>query len=156
MPDFPEGITVVPLGPDDKEGLRQFADCINEEFKNLAGHTPSSAEFIKTFFDDQGYIQDGICLLKSGQDPIGTIVMMHDIENIAAGEIMGFGIMEEYRGKALGRNLLRYGHNFLINQGLDSVVLSVNGENRGAISLYQSEGFELTESVVCYNLDPGQ
>ncbi|MFN2281862.1 MAG: GNAT family N-acetyltransferase [Anaerolineales bacterium] len=151
-PVFPEGICVYQLTPDDLEGLRQFAYCINEEFKDLAGHTPSSAEFIQTFFDDVGYIAGGLCLLKKGDEPIGTIGLMHDVENMAAGEILAFGILERYRGLGLGRNLLRYGYNFLLNQGLAPVILSVNGENHAAIKLYESEGFQLTESVVCYSL----
>ncbi len=151
-PVFPDGISVYPLTQDNQEGLVRFADCINEEFKDLAGHAPSSAEYIQNFFKDQGHIRDGICLLKRGQEPIGTIVMMHDVENMSAGEIGGLGIIEKYRGMELGRNLLRYGYNFLINHGLDPVILSVNGENHGALSLYQKEGFILTESVVCYSL----
>jgi len=155
-PVFPDEIYVSSLAPDDQEGMRQFADCINDEFKDLAGHTPSSAEFIQTFFDDVGYIPGGLCLLKKGPEPIGTIGLMHDVENMEAGEIMAFGIVERYRGRALGRNLLRYGINFLINQGLDPVILSVNGENHSAIKLYESEGFQLTDSVVCYSMAPGR
>ena len=153
-PVFPDEIDIYQLTPDDREGMSQFADCINEEFKDLAGHTPSSVDFIQTFFEDVGYIEGGLCLLKKGQEPIGTIGLMHDVENMAAGEIMAVGVLEAYRGLGLGRNLLRYGYNFLINQGLDPVILSVNGENRGAIRLYESEGFQLTESVICYNIDP--
>ena len=115
-PVFPDDIYIYQLTPDDREGMGQFADCINEEFKDLAGHTPSSADFIQTFFDDVGYIKDGLCLLKKGEEPIGTIGLMHDVENMAAGEIMAVGVLEKYRGLGLGRNLLRYGFNFLINQ----------------------------------------
>lgn len=153
-PVFPEGIHIYTLAPDDLEGMRQFADCINDEFKDLAGHTPSSADFIQTFFEDVGYIEGGLCLLKKGDKPIGTIGMMHDVENMEAGEIMALGIIGNYRGEGLGRNLLRFGYNFLLNQGLDPVILSVNGENSEAIRLYKQEGFHLTESVVCYSLDP--
>ena len=78
---------------------------------------------------------------------------MRDLDNPMAGEILAFGILKEYRGKDLGRNLLKYGINFLIEKGLDPLILSVNGENHGAIRLYESEGFQLTESVVCYALD---
>lgn len=153
-PVFPEGISIHPLSPDDLEGIRQFANCINEEFKDLAGHAPSTAEFIQTFFKDQGYITGGLCLLKKGGEPIGTIGLMHDVEDMAAGEIIAFGIIEKYRGMDLGRNLFRFGFNFLINKGLKPVILSVNGENHGAITLYESEGFKLTETVVCYSLEP--
>jgi mycothiol synthase len=152
-PVFSEGVAIYALAPDDLEGIRQFADCINEEFKDLAGHTSSSMEYIQTWFEDQGYIEGGLCLLRKGKESIGTIGLMHDVENMVAGEIMAFGILEKYRGMDLGRNLFRYGFNFLINKGLKPVILSVNGENHGAIRLYESEGFKLTETVVCYSLE---
>jgi mycothiol synthase len=152
-PVFPEGISVHPLKREDQAGLSQFADCINQEFKDLAGHTPSSAEFIESFFDDPCYLEGGVCLLKKGPEAIGTIVLMRDVDNPEAGEIMGFGVLEDYRGGGLGRNLFRFGFNFLIERGLRPVFLSVNGENHNAIRLYQAEGFDLTESVVCFSLE---
>ena len=151
-PVFPEEFTIHPLDPIDKEGIRQFANCLNEEFKDLAGHTPSTAEDIQTWFEDQSHIEGGMCLLKKEQDPVGTISMMRDLDDMDAGEILAFGILEKYRGLNLGRNLLRYGINYLIGKGLKPIILSVNGENHGAINLYEKEGFNLTESVVCYAL----
>lgn len=151
-PVFPEGITVYPLGPTDQEGINQFAACLNEEFKELAGHTPSTGEDIQTWFEDQSHIEGGMCLLKDEQEPVGTISMMRDLDDMDAGEIGAFGILEKYRGQDLGRNLLRYGINYLIGKDLKPIILSVNGENHGAIKLYEKEGFILTESVVCYSL----
>ena len=152
-PVFPKGFKVHPLDLTDQEGISQFAACLNEEFKELAGHTPSTAEDIQTWFEDQSYIEGGMCLLKKGQEPVGTISMTRDLDEMDAGEIGALGILEEYRGLDLGRNLLRYGINFLHDQELSPVFLSVNGENHGAIKLYQKEGFDLIESVVCYSLD---
>jgi len=151
-PAFPEGIFVHPLDPSDLEGISQFAACLNEEFKDLAGHTPSTAEDIQTWFEDQSYMEGGFCLLKKGQEAIGTIALYHDMDDMDAGEIGAFGILENYRGQDLGRNLLRYGINYLIGKDLKPIILSVNGENHGAIKLYEKEGFTLTESVVCYSL----
>ena len=151
-PVFPEGFAVYPLDPTDQEGMSQFAACINEEFKELAGHTPFKAEDIQTWFEDQSYIEDGICLLKKGQEAVGSISLMRDLDDKDAGEILALGILEKYRGLDLGRNLLRYGINFLIEKDLKPIILSVNGENHGAINLYEKEGFNLTESVVCYAL----
>lgn len=152
-PVLPEGIYIQSLSKEDQDELRQFADCVNEEFKEMAGHTPSSADFIQSYFDDPCYLEDGVCLLKKGAEAIGTIVMMRDVDNPEAGEIMGFGVLPEQQGLGLGRNLFRYGFNFLIDRGFQPVVLAVNGENHNALKLYQSEGFQLTESVVCYSLE---
>ena len=153
--NFPGEYSIQHLDPADETGLSQFAACLNEEFKELAGHTPSSPEDVLTWFKDASYLEGGLCLLKKGQEPVGTISLARDLDNPKAGEIMAFGIMREFRGKELGRNLLRYGINFLIDRGLDPVILSVNGENHGAIRLYESEDFQLTESVICYALDCG-
>lgn len=152
-PVFPEGIFVHPLDPTDQEGISQFAACLNEEFKDLAGHTPSKAEDIQTWFEDQSHLDGGLCLLKKGQEPIGTIGLMRDLDNLEAGEIGAFGILEKYRGLDLGRNLLRYGINYLNEKELSPIILSVNGENHAALKLYRTEGFDLTESVVCYTLE---
>jgi len=151
-PIFPEGISIHQLDPSDHEGIGQFADCLNEEFKYLAGHTPSTAEDIQSWFVDQSHLDGGMCLLKKEQEPIGTISLMRDLDDMNAGEILAFGILEKYRGLDLGRNLLRYGINYLIGYDLKPIILSVNGENHGAIKLYEKEGFILTESVVCYSL----
>lgn len=152
-PIFPEGISVYQVNREDYQGLTQFSDCVNQEFKDLAGHTPSTAEFIQEYFDDPCYLEGGICLLRKGEEAIGTIVMMRDVDDPEAGEIMGFGVLESQRGAGLGRNLFRYGFNFLIDRGIQPVFLSVNGENHNAIKLYQSEGFDLIESVVCFSLE---
>ncbi len=153
MPVFPEGYRVHPLDHSDKEGISQFAVCLNGNFKELAGHTHSTAEDIQTWFEDQSYLEGGMCLLKKGQEPVGTISMMRDLDEMDAGEIGALGILEEYRGFDLGRNLLRFGINFLHDQKLSPIILSVNGENHGAIKLYKAEGFDLIESVVCYSLE---
>lgn len=154
-PDFPDGIHVHPLDSSDHEGISQFADCLNKEFKGLAGHSPSTAEDIKPWFEDQSYLDGGLCLLKKGKEAIGTIALYRDMDDLNGGEIGAFGILEQYRGMDLGRNLLRYGINFLHDKGFIPIVLSVNGENHGAIKLYQKEGFDLTDSVVCYAI-PGE
>lgn len=151
-PAFPPGVQISPLDSGDLLGAGQFADCLNQAFKHLAGHTPSTAEDILSWFEDQSYLKEGLCLLKDGGAPIGTIALMRDLDEPKAGEILGFGLLESYRGRGLGRSLFRYGTNFLLNKGLRPVYLSVNGENHNAIKLYQSEGFKLTESVVCYSL----
>jgi mycothiol synthase len=152
-PVFPEGFSIQRLIPSNLEGISQFAACLNEEFKELAGHTTNTPEELQTWFDDQSYVEGGLCLLKYGEEPVGTIGLMKDMDNLAAGEITAFGLLKQYRGRDLGRKLLRFGINYLAGQDLDPIMLSVNGENHGAIQLYKSEGFQLTESLVAYKLE---
>ena len=70
---FPDGYRVQHLDPADGPGLGQFARCINESFAELAGHTDATADDIRAYFDDPFYIEGGICLLKQGDEPVGTV-----------------------------------------------------------------------------------
>lgn len=150
---FPDGYMVHHLGPFDHVGLSQFAQCLNEAFRKLAGHTDSSADDIRAWFDDEGYVEGGICLLTRNEEPIGTVCVMRDAENREAGELLAFGIVNQHRGMGLGRGLLRYACSFAVGKRLNPVILSVNAENEAALRLYKSEGFVLMETFVCYVLD---
>lgn len=150
---FPDGYTIHPLDPSDRAGLSQFASCLNDTFSELAGHIDSSADDIRAWFDDEGYVEGGICLLMRDQEPVGTFYVMRESENREAGEVGAFGILDRYRGMGLGRSLLRHACSFAAVKGLNPVILSVNAENETALGLYKSEGFVLTETVVCYALD---
>jgi mycothiol synthase len=150
---FPDGYAVQHLGPSDQVGLSQFAQCVNEAFCELAGHTDSTAADIRALFDDEGYIEGGICLLRRNQDPVGTVCLMRDAENAQAGELLALGVVNEHRGRGLGKRLLRYARSFAAGKGLDPVILSANAENETALRLYKTEGFVVTETTVCYALD---
>jgi mycothiol synthase len=147
---FPDGYAVHSLDPSDRVGLSGFAACLNESFKELAGHTDSSAGDIRAWFDDESYVNGGIILLARDGEPAGTVYVMRDSENPEAGEVGAFGIAGAHRGVGLGRSLLRYACSFAAGKGLDPVILSVNAENETALSLYRSEGFVLTETIICY------
>jgi len=151
--EFPDGYMVHHLGPSDSVGISQFAQCLNQAFSELAGHTDSSANDIRAWFDHQDYIEGGICLLRRNGEPAGTVCVMRDAENRQAGELTALGILGQHRRMGLGRRLLRYATSFALRTGLNPVILSVNAENAAALRLYNSEGYVLTETVVCYALD---
>lgn len=67
--------------------------------------------------------------------------------------IMNIGplaILPEYQGRGLGRILLRAALRFAKEKSYASTILSVNGENERAKTLYLQEGFRQVEAVVCY------
>jgi mycothiol synthase len=153
--EFPPGYMVTPLESSNEEGIRHFSEILNQAFQDLAGHTPSLPRDIQVWFDYEGYLPGGICLLKKGAEPVGTVCVTIESENPRAAELGAFGIAPDYQGLGLGRKLLRYGVAFAASQGLSPVILAVNAENETALELYRSEGFSLTESLVCYRLDCG-
>jgi mycothiol synthase len=157
---FPDGFAVQPLAPSDRKGIREFADCVNECLGELTGHIASSPGTIRALFDEEWYLEGGICLLRKDGVPAGTVCVMRGQENRGAAEIGGLGILSPYRGKGLGRMLLRHARSLAAGKGLHPATLCVNAENEKAVTLYTSEGFIPMETMVCYELlgvgNPGQ
>jgi len=150
---WPEGVAVQGLDPDDAVGAQQFADCLNDSFAALAGHADLSAGDVRSWFDEQEHLDGGICLLKKDGRPIGTVSVGMDSEDPAQAEVGALGIVGVLQGRGLGRLLLRHAVGFAVQNRFGSVVLSVNAENESALRLYQSEGFSVIETMVCYAKD---
>ncbi len=60
------------------------------------------------------------------------------------GEIAVVGLLPEWRGRGLGRQLLRWGVGYLRAAGFGEIELSVEARNARALELYRQEGFEAT------------
>jgi GNAT superfamily N-acetyltransferase len=153
QPEFPHGYSVQPLVPADEAGLRDFADCVNSAFSHQAGHTDLSVEEIPSWFLSKAYIDGGVCLLRKGREPVGTVCVNRDVEDSDAAEISALGILAGHRGRGLGRALLRHAISLSRGEGLPFAVLSVHAVNEAALRLYRSEGFDVRETMVCYALD---
>ena len=153
---WPDGVAVEALDPENAVGAQQFADCLNDSFASLAGHSDVSAGDVRSWFDEEEHFDGGICLLKQDGRPIGTVMVMTDCENPAQAEVGGLGIVRAFQGRGLGRLLLRYAVGFAVQNRFGSIVLSVNAENESALRLYQAEGFSVIETMVCYAKDCSQ
>ncbi|MGH4123544.1 MAG: GNAT family N-acetyltransferase [Clostridium sp.] len=58
------------------------------------------------------------------------------------GFIYGFGVLPEYRGKGYGREVLCLALDILKKKQVDNIFLEVATENKNALGLYESCGFE--------------
>lgn len=70
------------------------------------------------------------------------------------GEVYVVGVDPDWQGSGLGRALTLMGLHHLRDRGLPWVLLYVDEENRPAVRLYRSLGFELWESDVMYGRVP--
>lgn len=64
-----------------------------------------------------------------------------DDDGRAVGDVRLVGVRPEARGRGLGRELVRWGIEDLVRRGTETIVLSVESENVGALRLYESLGF---------------
>ncbi len=125
---------------------------MNRNFRGSAGYVEITADEVKSWFNEDTYVENGVTLLYSGDIPIGTGCLFREREDGSdSGGIEFLSVREGFRGRGLGRHLLRHEINLATTNGLTSLYLSVNGENDLALGLYLSEGFKLEKTVVCYS-----
>ncbi len=63
------------------------------------------------------------------------------------------GIVKKYRGKGLAGKMFEYIRNALTHAGIEQFYLEVLQKNGSAVKAYQKEGFEITRSFNCYELN---
>jgi mycothiol synthase len=72
------------------------------------------------------------------------------------GRIYMLGVDARYRGRGLGRKLLRMGLLHLKQQGRELIEITVDTQNTVAIALYESLGFHICRETVWYEKALGQ
>ena len=73
--------------------------------------------------------------------PIGFYRAAHDRSANENGEVRFIGLLPEWRGQSLGKELLAWGVNRSREAGARGVSLTVEGENENTIALYEHAGF---------------
>jgi mycothiol synthase len=147
----PEGLTLQPIRPSDGPSARRFADSVNASFGELAGHVPMHADLVRDWAEEETYLEDGIALLLEGGRAVGTVGVMRDSDDRNSAEVFALSVAQGRRGLGLGRLLLRHAVCFAAWRGLRPVYLSLNAENNRALRLYLTEGFAVTQTMVCYS-----
>jgi len=154
-PAFPEGIRIDrrPLKGIPEEDLRVFVDVFNESFARHFSFSPTNVtrwrnignaaadEMIVTFARDEGEVV-GFTLVENS-------TAYNREKGTKDGWVSILGVVPGSRGKGLGKALLLDGIRQLLSHGLDTVRLGLDAENRNALSLYTSVGFEIAlENIV--------
>lgn len=150
---FPEGFNLKTFEFNRDE--EHWCEVRNAGFTKLKGsETPRTPEMISEMQYDGGLLPGGMKILYNHDEPVGIVGVSSEIEEgIEYAFIYSLAVKPEYQGKALGRNLLRLALHYGETLGIDRGMLTVNGENDKALSLYLKEGFYKDEVVICYNYD---
>jgi len=85
-----------------------------------------------------------ICVEKSSQNPIGTIVAaeMKTVKG-TTGVVATFGVIPSFQGKGIGSLLMEWALNYFWQSGARTVELSVRVKNRQALRIYERFGFQI-------------
>ena len=136
---WPAG-TAIRAFEDRERDLALFVDVFNRSWRE------QDHGFLVTVEDARQLIANGsvdpaaIFLAEAGGEPVGFV---RCARHATRGEVAVLGVVPEWRGRGLGRALLRWGTRWLLDRGAEPVTLLVDGKNDRALVLYRGEGFEV-------------
>ena len=141
-PAWPAGVTARAF--DGSEAmLADWNTIYNDSFAGHYRFVPSPIEHARDLTRQPGFRADGLLLAYRDGRVAG---FCRNVLHATRGEIGTVGTAHAARGIGLGRALLRWGVGWLERESPHPVTLLVDGENEGALSLYRSEGFEVTRT----------
>ena len=135
-----EGYTVRPATEDDLDGIMAVREAVAAEGRWIGAEVPLDVEGDRK-------------MLRPGQPNTGTFVAVADDTGDVIGNVgvylppyrvadLGMAIVEEWRGRGVGRALLDAGVAWARDNGAHKVALQVWPHNERALRLYESAGFE--------------
>lgn len=143
-PAFPDGFVTRPLDPD--EPLEPYVGLMNETFADHPTPVSWDVAVVRHVHALDDFDPAGILLVAPAADPghpIGytKVEVGPDDDGAIEGWIAQIGVLPAWRGRGLGRELLRWGVAFARARGAGVVELSVEGLNETALGLYRRNGF---------------
>ena len=141
-PAWPAGVTVRVFDGGER-ALADWNEAYNDSFAEHYHYVPATLELARSLAAAADFLRDGLALAYRE----GRCVGFCRNEWVGKeGEIGVLGVARAARGIGLGRALLRWGVRYFAALGEKHVTLRVDGENETALSLYRSEGFEVTRT----------
>jgi mycothiol synthase len=129
--------------------LQTFVDLINAAFADHPSPLSWSLAQIEFAHGRPDFDPTTIMLVSSNDRPAEPVAFARiavgppaEGELAPAGEIRLVGVLPQWRGRGLGRELLRWGVAQLRARGAGRIQLSVEAENELALGLYRRTGFE--------------
>ncbi len=112
-------------------------------FKADAGFLARKRAQLKEATRDPGQM---VLVAEDEHGVAGFIWLVIEVEHSGRrrGEVSAIHVASRCRGMGVGRQLMHEGEMYLLSYGCESVHLMVTSTNEAAVSLYRSEGYEVT------------
>lgn len=143
------------LHPLETGGEEEFTRLQNRVFSGSWGFCPNTTAEIVQQLNTPGYGHDGVIAAYQGDEVIAYCWTARSRPpDRKGGAIIGrihmMGVAPAFRGRGVGKHILRAGLNHLADKGIRTVELTVDNENEAARSLYQRAGFTPKTALVWY------
>ena len=143
----PDDLRLRGLAPD--EDLAAYVELIRASFADHPTHLSVDVASVARAHASPGFELDGIAVLVPRDAPDRPIAFVRshvdtDDDGDAYGAVDLIGVLPAWRGRGLGRALLRWAMRRFGTLGVHRAELSVVAANEAALRLYASEGFATT------------
>ncbi len=138
-PAWPAGVSLRPFA-DGERDVALFTEVFNRSWKEEDHGVLLTVADVRTHIANGTVDPRAIFFAEAAGAPIGFV---RGALHATRGEVAVLGVVPEWRGRGVGRALLRFGTRWLIDAGADPVTLLVDGKNERALTLYRQEGFEI-------------
>ena len=142
---IPEGYTLRPFQESDLEELLRVnaAAFAHHPEQGRMSADDVRARMAEPWFDPNGF------LVVEHQ---GRVAGFHWTKQHSPklGEVYIIGVHPDHSGRGLGRQLLHAGMQYLAEQGVDEIILYVEGDQRYVVEMYQKSHFVITNTDLLY------
>ncbi len=151
FPALPSGVEVKALD------VREHGELLHRlESSSFAGHFGyfpiSSEDWIRERLAEKSADQSGSFVAFVGGVPAGFLLSSDSRADIQGGWVDKLGVLDEFRGRGLGKLLLNWGIAHAAQKGYTSIGLGADtGNDSGALELYFGLGFEKQLSWRAYS-----
>lgn len=146
-PSFGPDVVVRTWAPD--EDIDAWVEFNNATFEGHSTPLNVTAELVRTVHDQPSFDPAGILLAAPASEPdrpvgFARVEILPGADGRPTGYVNLIGVLPAWRGRGLGRELLRWGVGYLRGRGAGLVELTVEAANERATQLYRRHGFEPT------------
>ncbi|HEY7523735.1 MAG TPA: GNAT family N-acetyltransferase [Candidatus Limnocylindrales bacterium] len=128
------------------EDLDAWVRFVRASFEGHPTPIHLSPEIVRRINAEPSFDPEGIRVVMTCDEPevpiaYGRVELLADAGGAPTGYVNGIGVLPAWRGRGLGRELLRWGVGHLRLRGAGTIQLSVEAANERATDLYRRHGF---------------
>jgi mycothiol synthase len=143
-PMFPSDVTTRTWGA--SEDVDRWASFVNATFEGHPTPIRLTPEVVRRVNAEPRFDPEGLLIVAPVSDPdepigFARVEVLPDPGDPATGYVTLIGVLPAWRGRGIGRELLRWGVTYLRGKGVGPVQLSVEAANERATELYRRHGF---------------
>ncbi len=143
-PELPAGVVGRTWTPG-RDAIAPFVELLNASFADHPTPVTWTEAIVRGRNAAPDFDPTDIFLVASADDPDRAIAfgraVAYPAEERPYGEVKLIGVLPAWRGRGLGRALLRWGVRHLQGRGLPTIALAVSTGNEHALRLYEAHGF---------------